>query len=380
MVATIPELATLDPHSAAALVARARDALLGRRIEEAAALLDRALLLASDCAEALALQGICWMQLERFDRAIEVFERARVVAPDLAMVYFNLGESYCRLGQFSPAEANLRQAIECSPRHFQAYARLSYVQSETGREKEAIRSMAQAVRLNPAFVEGYLALGSLCMRAGKREAALRICKAGIARNPDATVLRERLCALYALNGDVASAFREAVAIAEARSVYTDHLRVGAYAIALRQFDTAERAFQASLQLNPASWEGHYNLAELYMGADRMDKAREHYQAALDRNDGAYEPFNGMGLFVLLVDQDCDRSIGLLEQALALAPSRPEPRWNLALAYARKRDLPAAQRFAASVLPLVNAGDPAHHQAERLLATIRIEIRTLQGLK
>ena len=37
-------------------------------------------------------------------------------------------------------------------------------------------------------------------------------------------------------------------------------------MALREFETAEKAFLKSIQLNPQSWEGHYNLAELYMSA------------------------------------------------------------------------------------------------------------------
>jgi protein O-GlcNAc transferase len=369
-----------DPDSVPALVGLARMALLGRQLDEAAALLDRALSLQPECAEALALQGIYWMQQQQFERAVESFEKAKASDPSLAMIYFNLGESYCRLGRFELAEAALRQAIERSPRHFQAYSQLSWVQCETGRLPDAIRSMAQAIRLNPAYVQGYLVLGSLYERAGRRDAAIRLCRAGIARNPDAFPLRERLCALCAHNADFAAAFQEAQEIADRRNRYTDFLRLGSFAVALRQFETAERAFQTSLERDPASWEGHYNLGELYMGVGRMDPAREQYQAALDRNHGAWEPLNGMGLFVLLVDQDCDRAIGLLQQALELASSRPEPRWNLALSYAKKRDFASAQGFAESVLALVNPGDPLHRQAERLLGTIRIEGRTFQALR
>jgi tetratricopeptide (TPR) repeat protein len=312
--------------NSAELMALGRTALLDGRLEDAAAL----------------LKG-----------AIEAFAPAGAADPSLAMIYFNLAECRRRLGQFEHAEANLRRAIQ---------------------------SMGHAIRSNPAYVEGYLVLGSFCLRVGKPDAAVRVYRAGVARNPEVFLLRERLCGAYALAGDFAAAFEEADEIARRRNLYTDHLRVGAYAVALGQFETAERAFQTSLERNSASWEGHYNLAELYMSARWMDRAREHYKAALDRNTGAWEPFNGMGLFVLMVDQDCDRAIALLQQALELAPSRPEPRWNLALAYARKHDFPAAQKFVASVLALVPAGDPLHHHAERLQATIRIENRTFHALR
>jgi Flp pilus assembly protein TadD len=240
--------------------------------------------------------------------------------------------------------------------------------------------MLGAIRINPRYIKGYLVVGSACERAGKPEPAIRLYRAGIARNPGAFVLREGLCSAYALDRDFVSAFREALEIVNDRNLYTDYLRLGSYAVALQQFETAERAFQRSIELNPASWEGHYNLAELYMSARLMDRAREHYRAAVANSTGGYEPFNGMGLFVLIVDADCDRAITFLKHAAELAPSRPEPLLNLALACAKKRDFPAARRYAASLVNLVKPGDPIHDQIDRLLATIRIENRAFQALE
>jgi tetratricopeptide (TPR) repeat protein len=373
------EALAVDPGSVPALVGLGRIALVGRRLNEALEWLDRALALNPGCAEALALKGLYWMRQRQFEKAIHMLEQARALDPDLAMIYFNLGKSYCEVGQFGPAEANLRKAIELRPGDFEAYAQLSHIQIDTGCLKDAANSMLRAIQINPWYLHGYLVLGELCDRAGKPENAIRMLRAAIQRNPDGLPIRERLCSLYASTGDFASAFQEALEIAKRRNLYTDHLRLGSYAIALHNFATAQQAFETSIQLNPASWEGHYNLAEIYMSARLMDETRQQYQAALDKNSGGYEPFNGMGLFVLIVDQDCDRAIGLLQQAAELAPSRPEPLLNLALAYAKKGDFPVSQRYAASVLPLAIPGDPLYEQAERLQATIRIESRALQSL-
>lgn len=335
----------LEPNCVPALIGLGRLALLDRRSGDALPLLDQALSLHSDCAEALALEGVYWMQRNELERAVEFLERAKAADPNLAMVYFNLGKSYSGLGQFGPAEENLLKAIRMSPDHLQAYSHLSFVQAQTGRLKDSIHSMLHAIGIKPH-----------------------------------DTLRERLCSLYALNRDFASAFQEALQIATTRRLYTDYLRLGSYAVALQQFETAEKAFQTSIHLNPASWEGDYNLGELYMSARLMDRAREQYQAAIDKNHGGYEPLNGMGLFVLVVDHDCDRAIDLLKQALEIAPSRPEPRLNLALGYAEKRDFSAARKFAASVLSLTEPGDPFYAQAERLQGAIRIESHILQALK
>jgi len=370
----------VDPGSVPALLGLARVALVGSRLDEALEWLDRALAIQPGCAEAVALKGLFWMQQRHFEKALELLEQAQAMDPDLAMVYFNLGKCYCEIREFGAAEPNLRKAIELRPGHFDAYAQLSLVEIETGRLKEAANSMRRAIQINPRYLRGYLVLGSLCERAGKPEHAIRLFRAAVQQNPGAFPLRERLCLLYAAAGDFASAFQEALEIVKRRNLYTDYLRLGSYAIALQNFATAQQAFETSIQLNPASWEGHYNLAEIYMSARLMDQAREQYQAALDKNSGAYQPLNGMGLFVLIVDQDCDQAIGLLQQANQLAPSRPEPLLNLALAYAKKGDFPASQRYAASVMPLTGPGDPIYEQAGRLRGTMRIESRTLQSLK
>jgi tetratricopeptide (TPR) repeat protein len=370
----------VDPGSVPALLGLARVALIGRRLDEAVEWLDRALELNPGCAEAIALKGLYWMQQQQFEKAIELLEQARALDPELAMVYFNLGKCYCEVREFGAAEANLRKAVELRPGHFDAYSQLSYLEIETGRLKDAVNSMLRAIQINPRYLHGYLVLGSLCERAGRPENAFRVLRVGMRWNPGGFPLRERLCSLYASAGDFASAFQEALEITKRRNRYTDYLRLGSYAIALHNFATAQQAFETSIQLNPASWEGHYNLAEIYMSARLMDQAREQYQAALEKNDGAYGPFNGMGLFVLIVDQDCDRAIGLLQRAAELGLSRPEPLLNLALAYAKQGDFPASQRYASSVLPLAIPGDPIYEQAERLRGTIRIESRTLQALK
>jgi len=127
----------LDSRSTGALIGLGRLALLKRRADDALPLLDRALLLQPNCAEALAVKGICWMQQKEYHRAIEFLEQAKASDPDLAMVYFNLGKSYCKLGHFPAAEENLLRAIAMTADHYEAYGQLGYVQIRTGRPQTA---------------------------------------------------------------------------------------------------------------------------------------------------------------------------------------------------------------------------------------------------
>jgi tetratricopeptide (TPR) repeat protein len=291
------------------------------------------------------------------------------------MVHFNLGKSYSEIGQFEKAEQEFRKTIEINPDHFEAHSQLSYVQMQTRRTEEGIRSMLESIRINPLYVKGYLVIGALYEKAGKGELVIRLYKQGLRHNPNAFALRERLCALYALKLDFRSAYVEALELVKRkRNDYEAYLRLGNFAVALRKFGIAEKAYKTSIELNPKSWEGHYNLAELYMSASLVTEAREHYSASVEHNDGSYRPLNGMGLFLLMVDRNWDSAIRFFGQALELAPSRPEPRLNIALAYAAKRDFKSAENFAASVVKLVNPDDRLGFEAQRLRKTIRSQVR------
>ena len=362
----------LDPASEEALVGLARLALMKKEGDVALQLLQRVLKLHPNHAEALALKGILFMDREEFQQAIEFLERARSADSNLAMVYFNLGRSYCEIGQLPAPEEFLQKALDMNPDHFQALSQLSYIQIETGRVEEGIQSMLQAIRINPLYLKGYLILGSLYENAGKGELMLRLYRCGLRHNPNAFPLRERLCSLYALKMDFRSAYVEALEIVRRRSASQDYLRLGIFAVALRKLEIAEKAFQSAIDLNPRSWEGHYNLGELYLSANLTQQAKEHYERAVALNCGSHKPLNGMGLYLLLVDQNCDAAIQLFKQALELAPARPEPRLNLALAYAKKGDARMAGKFAESVLSLTNPGDALHGDAQRLQLAIREE--------
>lgn len=361
----------LDPRNLGALLGLARIALLQERAEEAMPLLDRALSAHPEHPEALALIGMYWMAKASFDRAIETLERARAFGPALPLVHLHLGKCYSAVRRFGPAEESLRQSLCLTPFNCEAHTQLGLVQAETGRLKEAVDSLLAAIRIDPRYVKAYLEAGLLYERAGKTDHLVRLYRTGLRHNPGSLPLLERLASLHAARFEFRPAFAVAVRILRKRKGYGDYLRLGTYAIALKKLETAERAFRSALAIDPEAWEAHYNLAELYMSAQLMDQARDHYAAAVARGAGHYEPLNGMGLFALMVEHDYDRAIDLLCRARDLAPARPEPLLNLALAYAEKNDVASAEACANSVLHLAVPGHPLYQQAQRLKATLHL---------
>ena len=182
----------LDARSVGALVGLGRLALLKQAGDDARALLDRALAVHPNHAEALAVKGIYWMQINEMERAIEVLEQAKVADPGLQMIFFNLGRSYQRMGNFPRAEENFRKAIEMNPDHFEAYSELGSLQAQTGRLEEGIASILRAIRINRHFVKGYFAAGLLHEQAGQGDAAIRLYRSGLRHTPTAYPLREKV--------------------------------------------------------------------------------------------------------------------------------------------------------------------------------------------
>jgi tetratricopeptide (TPR) repeat protein len=334
--------------TASKLVTRANGLLNSLNLAEAELILQKAVALDPHCVEALVSLGRLALLNQRAKDALPLLNRALSIQPGHAEALTLKAVCSMQEHRFEFAVELLEQARGSEPDLAIIHFNLGKCYRELGQLSRAEESLCKAIERNPKHFAAHRELSCVQMQAGRVKDSLE----------------SMLCAIGMNRG----------------KEYTDYLRLGSYAVALQEFEIAEKAFQASIGLNPASWEGHYNLGELYMSARLMDRARAQYQAALDKNSGSYEPFNGMGLFVLVVDRDCDRAIGLLKQAIEAEPTRPEARLNLALAYAKNRELQAAQTFAASVLTLSKRGDPAYNQAERLHSIIRIENRTLGSLK
>lgn len=369
----------IDPRNIPALMGLARLALLHGRSDEALALLQRVQAVEPAHPEGLALTGVYWMTKGDFERAVAALEQAKASNPAFPMIHFNLGKAYAGAGRMQAAEGALREAIRLAPDHTDAWCELGNVQANSGRLRDAIHSLLRSIRANRRNVRAYLAVGALYERAGKTALMLRLYRSGLRHNPDAIPLLERIASLHAARFEFRQALAVALQILKRRNGAGDYLRLGTYAVALGDLETAEKAFHKALAKNSTSWEAHYNLAELYMSARLMDKARQHYRSALDAAPSAYEPLNGMGLFTLSVDHDPARAVELLLHAVEAAPSRPEAHLNLALAYAKLGSTTAARESADAVLRLTKPGDALHVQADRLRATLLLQNRPLRPL-
>ena len=361
-----------DLRSIEAMLWLTRLALMKGDRQAAHRLVDEALKVKPDHAEAIALRGVIAMTGEKFDEAVANLEMAKTINPDLEMIYYNLARTYRKLGKLDLAENAARRAIELNPKNFQAHGELSNILYRNGRRGDAIRHMAEAIRINPLFLKGYVVLGEAFKLAGKGDTAIRIYRRGLKHNPLAHVLRQELCGLYALKGDFKRAYREAAELAVRRNHFGDYLRLGTYALILGGFEKAEKAFKKSIELNPQGWQGHYNLGELYSAAKLVKEARQEYQAAIDRDGKSAKPQNGMGLLALMQENNPKEAKNHFRRAIDLAPKSAVPVLNMALACSASKEYTEAAKFAEEAKKLAAPGSPVFQQAEKLSEVIRRE--------
>jgi tetratricopeptide (TPR) repeat protein len=320
----------------------------------------------------LATRGLFALRTGDVDEARAAFEAALAKTPDDRMALVNLAACDRDAGDLAAAETSLRRALEVDPDAFDARFELAAVLSRTGRTEEAIRELLETVRRNPMHLKSILALGALYKLGGRGELAMALYARGLVYNPDAHPLREELRDLLALRLDLHGALRQAGELVRRRRHPSDLLAFGKLAVAAGEIERAEGAFRLARDLAPDDWAPHYDLAEVHRAAGFEDEAREGYERAVERANGDHRPYVGLGLHLLASEGREEDARDLFARAVELAPERPEPRFDLALACARLGEHDAAIEHARSARELAIDGDTLQTDADRLVAAIERE--------
>jgi tetratricopeptide (TPR) repeat protein len=154
-IATVPE-AVRDPRFFAY---RASLLLAVGRVDEAGADIKRALRLAPNDSNALALQSIIAVVQNEKDKALRVAQRAVEAAPNSATALIAL--SYAQQARFDleDARASLEKAVQLDPKNALAWARLAELWSSFGRLDQALKAAQRAVVLEPNLSRTQTVLG-----------------------------------------------------------------------------------------------------------------------------------------------------------------------------------------------------------------------------
>jgi tetratricopeptide (TPR) repeat protein len=153
--------------------ALAADAIDAGRTEQAAAVLDAALILEPDSA--VLQDGMGYVLYKQGDAAsaAEHFRRAVELDSELASARYNLGAALLAQSQVQQAIPHLEAAVDLDPGHAAAFLTLGDAYLAAGQRAEAASAYQRAWSLDPALLEARARWAALVLDQGRLEDARR---------------------------------------------------------------------------------------------------------------------------------------------------------------------------------------------------------------
>jgi non-specific serine/threonine protein kinase len=300
-------------------------------VDEADRLIDKALELESDLAEAYESRAEVLFEKENYLGALEAASRARELRPDWDEPYVRLGEIYQRRGEGSSAlemfeqalkirpsvdawcgkgnifqtrgradsaEAAYRTAINHNPDHERAFFELGRMYAGLHRGEEAEKMLRRAIEVRPDLSRSYKTLtgilfwGPTDSRQEDRQEAEALMRKFIEEYPYQWDGYE---ALYDFLADDMGDWPAAVKVVEEAAtrnpdrVWPQLLMAGSYAYGFDAAAESEKAIAAvekALKLRPGSGRVLKAAGDVYNALGNPEKALHYYHLALGANPGS----------------------------------------------------------------------------------------------
>jgi serine/threonine-protein kinase len=283
------------------------------KLDEARAAYEAAVRAAPEYAQAHNNLGVVLREMKRYDEARAAFERALACDPELPEALENIGSDHIRRGERDRAIAALEKAIAVAPERAPAHRLLGSVLFKRGDVDRARASFARAAELAP---EDPVAVGEYakCLdRLGEPDVALDLIRKAVELDPE-NAANQHTLGVILMN------------------------RKGDYAGAIA-------ALEETLRLDPDYGRrgGWFNLGTACLGAGKIDRAIEAFEAAIERNPEDADSFVNLAVAHQRRDEHRE-AVEACRKAIAIAPRHAEAHFNLGLSLRR---LAAPRRAAAA---------------------------------
>ncbi|MDH5535942.1 MAG: tetratricopeptide repeat protein [Betaproteobacteria bacterium] len=241
-------------------------------------------------AEAYVLQGELMLVSRAPAAAVPVLQRAIGLAPEFAEAHEAFGRALQALGRHEEAIASFERAIAVAHDLVPAHVGMGEIYEVIGKAEEAGDCFHLALAFDSAAVGAELGIGRLMRRAGRVDDSLAQFRRLIERNPDHAAAFFELAGSLNQAGDTAGAivaYERAIAL---RPDYSE-ARVNLGLIQLSQLGdacSAEALFRQAAQADPDLIEAQANLGLALQEQGRFDEALRHYEEQIRRWPGVIE--------------------------------------------------------------------------------------------
>jgi superkiller protein 3 len=227
----------------------------------------------------LSYIGLIQLSRQKYSDALEVLERAVALKPDMADAHLNLGNVYDRLKRYSEALREFKIATQLRPKSSDAYYDLGAVYYEMKRLPEAVTAYQKAAALAPNDPVVQNNLGFTLEAAGKIEAAAVAYQHATRLAPTN--------ALYWQNLGIALQTRA-----------RDEQNAAGRSTPPATWNEARQAFARAAELAPNDYGIRENYAVTLYDMGRSDEALTQFEKATQLKPAEFAPHYFQGLILL----------------------------------------------------------------------------------
>ncbi len=371
------------PTESKAILGLAKLARLLRQFDSAKLLVAQALEHTPTSAEAWLVKGSIAEAEEDMEAALAAYKQAVTLDGEHAQALLQYGRALAVSGRYEDSFKYLLKATQLAPEQVDAFYALgtSYFYGEE--HGPALEAFLRTIELDPTFLDGYLTIADVLVACKRFGEAKKILQQAEALFPHATLVLEKLSAVYLCEGDIDTAMlylqRQLHHEPEHLGAY---LNLGALSRLRGDLQTAFKIGEHLVEHAPHRWEGHYHMGSIYEAAQKDDEAKACYRKAAKLAPRQWRPLNNLGY--ILNSEGGRRQWMEAEEVLCRACSlcpvdEPRPFYNLALTQFNLEKYAAAQESCRQLLQILPETHELRADTERLLTTLNTQQSTPQPL-
>lgn len=174
--------------------------------EQALTLIDRAIEIRPDYADAYNNRGNVLQALNRFEDALTSYDRSITLKPDSASAHNNRGNTLRKLDRVPEALAAYQKAIAIKPDYAEAYCNMGCALADLNEVDDARRFYQYTLALDPGFAKAHYNLGGLENATGNHDLAFKLYDKAISLDPGFADAYWNKSLLKLLHGDYKEGF------------------------------------------------------------------------------------------------------------------------------------------------------------------------------
>ena len=239
----------------------------------------------------------------------------------------------------------------------------------------AVQTVDRVLEQDPGSLPAIYWKSFVLFQAGNYRQAGAFAARYLERNPVSGEARKILGLAYFMLGQAALAESELQKASELAAEDSDvRYYLGRIQFERHNLPAALESFRGVIALDPQSVRGFNHLGQTYEGLARFEDARAAYEKAmeLDRRQAKRSewPYFNLGV-LLLKDGLAQEAAGCLREALAVKPSWPEAKVQLAVALGSANQFKDARQLLEDLLRAEPKNAQAHYQLARLLVKMQL---------